>query len=356
MAYQLDILTDEADFWALSPEWNDLLVHSSANNIFLTWEWVSTWWRCFGADYQLWLVTVRENGRLQAIAPLVLRQQVRSNKIKYRELIFLGSNEAAPDHLDFIVRQDADVQVWEALTKHIWANRGHWDIIFLESAIATSTAVKLLQGYTVKRWQQESVLICPAVPLPESWEKYMQQVGGRMRRKLKRHERQLAGAGDVKFTRVIDATELPAVLSELRQMHQALPNGGAFQNMQMESFQREAATAFLQQRWLRCFRLQVDGVDIGFAYGFAYANKLYYYMTGYDPKWSHYGPGWQITAHAIRCCIEEGMQEVDILRGDEPYKYKWLAEAKKTLCLKIAGSSRGKLLMEAKAFKSALRD
>ena len=356
MTFQLDILTDEADFWALAPEWNDLLVHSSANNIFLTWEWVSTWWRYFGAEYQLWLVMVRKNGRLQAIAPLVLQQQLQSKKVKYRQLIFLGSNEAAPDHLDFIVHQDADVKVWEVLTKYIWAKRGQWDILFLESVVATSTAVKLLQGYTARRWQHESDLICPAVQLPESWEVYMQQVGGRMRRKLKRHERQLACMGEVKFTLVTDVAELPTAISELRRMHQTLPDGGAFQNTHMASFQEEVATAFLQQGWLRCFRLYVDGIDVGIAYGFGYANKLYYYMTGYDPKWSHYGPGWQITAHAIRCCIEEGMREVDILRGDEPYKYNWLAEAKKTLCVKIAGSSRGKLLMEARALKSVLRD
>ena len=357
MTLQLNILTNEAEFLALSSEWNELLQNSQANNIFLTWEWVSTWWHWFGSDYQLWMITARgETGRLLGIAPLARRQQIQSGMLPYRELVFLGSNEAAPDYLDFIAHQDASPTVLAALTQFVWANRKQWDILFLDSVVSTSTAVAQLQSYTPARWQQVSEHVCPTVPLPDSWDAYWGQLSRRMRRSIERHEDELARKGNVRYKKVTDAAELPEALKNLRQLHQALLGGGAFQDKRMEPFQQQVAAHFLRNGWLRCYRLQVDGTDIGLMYTFCYSRKIYSYMTGYDPEWSDYGPGWQITAHAIRSCIEEEVNEYDFLRGNEAYKYRWRAQAQTTLRVKIAGSPRGKLLMGARWLKSNLRD
>ena len=52
-------------FWALKPEWNDLLRRSYYDNLFLTWEWQSTWWKHLG-EGDLVLLGFRggEDGRL----------------------------------------------------------------------------------------------------------------------------------------------------------------------------------------------------------------------------------------------------------------------------------------------------
>src|SRR5712692_6709870 len=86
-------------FTSLKSEWNELLRRSTSNTLFLTWEFQSTWWSCFGAGLELRVLTARcDDGPLLAIAPLYLdrHETGRTN------LRLIGGVEVA-DYLDFIV-------------------------------------------------------------------------------------------------------------------------------------------------------------------------------------------------------------------------------------------------------------
>jgi CelD/BcsL family acetyltransferase involved in cellulose biosynthesis len=57
----------------LSKEWDDLFRRCSFSNPFVSYDWLSTWWRHFGADKELRIVTVRvETKQLVAIVPLCI--------------------------------------------------------------------------------------------------------------------------------------------------------------------------------------------------------------------------------------------------------------------------------------------
>jgi len=70
-ALHLRVVDSEVEFDALRPAWNRLLDESLDKNLFLSWEWQSTWWKHFGNGRQLNILIVEENGKLTAIAPLV---------------------------------------------------------------------------------------------------------------------------------------------------------------------------------------------------------------------------------------------------------------------------------------------
>jgi len=42
------VVDREEQLLALRPEWDRLLRTSDADNLFLTWEWMFTWWRRLG--------------------------------------------------------------------------------------------------------------------------------------------------------------------------------------------------------------------------------------------------------------------------------------------------------------------
>ena len=360
MNFQLNLLTDEAQFFALAPEWNELLQESAADNIFLTWEWLSAWLRWFGTERQPWVVTARQaDGRLLGAAPLAVRRRVQSGLLPYRELVFLGSNQAAPDHLDFIARRETADMVAPALAQYVWDNRDQWDVLSLDSVTPQGTAVTHLRQCAPARWQESREIVCPFTPLPSSWNDFRQQLGKNMRYNISRYDRKLAEAGDARYTQLTDPAELPDALASLRRLHLIARRGeeaaAAFWHGRMTSFQQEIAARFLANGWLRFYRLQLDGRDIGLTYNFYYANKLSYYMTGYDEAWRRYGPGRQIMAYTIRRAIGEGARELDFLRGEEAYKFSWAAQSRLTLHLKIAAGSRGRLLMQARRFKAGWR-
>src|SRR5438067_5582703 len=50
----------------------ELLDSSRSDCMFLTWEWLHTWWAHLGQGKRLFIVTLRSRSQLVAIAPLVL--------------------------------------------------------------------------------------------------------------------------------------------------------------------------------------------------------------------------------------------------------------------------------------------
>ena len=65
--------SDVTGFEALRREWNPLLSRSRFDTVFLTHEWLSTWWEYLG-EGELWILAFRrpQNGELVGIVPLYL--------------------------------------------------------------------------------------------------------------------------------------------------------------------------------------------------------------------------------------------------------------------------------------------
>ena len=52
------------DFRAIAEEWNAFLEKSTNNNIFLTYEWLSSWWKAFKPEtrtYYFWIARDAED-------------------------------------------------------------------------------------------------------------------------------------------------------------------------------------------------------------------------------------------------------------------------------------------------------
>src|SRR5262245_60013268 len=100
----IDRITDREAFTALREEWSDLLASSEADCVFLTWEWLHTWWNLLAAGRQLHLITVRSDGRLVGLLPLLVTPPDWRRLIPFRRFEFLGAGSVGSDYLDAIVR------------------------------------------------------------------------------------------------------------------------------------------------------------------------------------------------------------------------------------------------------------
>jgi hypothetical protein len=88
-------------FKELKDSWDNLLEETSNPNIFLTWEWLYTWWEFYSAGYQLFiLLALDQNENISGIAPFCL---ARISPIRLKVLRFLGTEEVCSDQLDFIL-------------------------------------------------------------------------------------------------------------------------------------------------------------------------------------------------------------------------------------------------------------
>ena len=57
----------------LEPEWNSLLQDSASDCLFLTWEWLSTWWKHLAEERSLAVMAIRCGGELTGIAPCCVK-------------------------------------------------------------------------------------------------------------------------------------------------------------------------------------------------------------------------------------------------------------------------------------------
>ena len=91
----IEVLTGDDAFYALKDEWNVLLNNSSADSIFLTREWISTWWKFFNKKTDPWIITARhtETKQLIGIAPLAIKKIRTITSLYDQTLIFMGNRE-----------------------------------------------------------------------------------------------------------------------------------------------------------------------------------------------------------------------------------------------------------------------
>ncbi|MBI4609206.1 MAG: GNAT family N-acetyltransferase [Candidatus Rokubacteria bacterium] len=332
-ASMVERIEDPAGFEKLRDEWDELLEESASNCLFLTWEWLHTWWRHLGEGRQLSLIAVRCEGRLIAVAPLTVRPRRVTGLVPFRVLEFLGTGSVGSDYLDLIIRRGREREAIRALVEHLADGKLMLELaqVNRHSCLAAGLATQLmLRGW---RRSRATTDICPFIRLSgHSWQSYLATLGAEHRYNFGRRLRNLTKRFDVRFERVAWEEQRRTTLSALFALHDVRwrERGGstAFCTPGLRSFHEEVSRLALQRGWLRLFVLRVDGKPAAALYGFAYGRTFYFYQAGFDPCYTKQSVGLVTLGLAIQNAIEEGVDEFDLLHGDEQYKLHWAREAR----------------------------
>ena len=109
-----------ADWFAREAEWAALVASSGADPLFLSWEWLTQWWRYFGAggEHSLHILGVYRDARLIGVAPLYRSLQSRGPLVGHSfQFIGLSRRDDAAlisEYLDVIARPEDRAAVREA--------------------------------------------------------------------------------------------------------------------------------------------------------------------------------------------------------------------------------------------------
>ena len=115
---QIQTIQTTDEFLSLRAEWNALLETSASNCVFLTHEWLSTWWKHLADGRRLHVVTARKDGNLIGVLPLAERAP-QFARMMPRILEFLGSGVIGSDYLDTIVAKESECEVMDAFADHL---------------------------------------------------------------------------------------------------------------------------------------------------------------------------------------------------------------------------------------------
>ena len=325
---RVDTIADAEGFRRLRPEWTELLAASSSDTVFLTWEWLHTWWRHFAGRRRLALMTVREGGDLVALAPLALRPPQSSRLSFAWRIEFLGSGTAGSDYLDVIVRDGSEEAALEALEEPLLRANAALDLA--QTRHGASFADRLGERLSGRGWwvRRSVTNSCPFIPLVGlSWSSYLKALGASHRANLNRRLRALARNCDVAFETARTEEERRLFLARLVELHNArrrtLDGSEAFDSPERIAFHDRFSALALERGWLRLFLLKLNGLPVASLYGLRYRDVFSFYQSGFDPAYARHSVGLVTMGWSIRAALEEGASEFDFLHGEESYKSLW---------------------------------
>jgi CelD/BcsL family acetyltransferase involved in cellulose biosynthesis len=323
-------------------EWSELAERS--RNIFATREWMSIWWRHFGADHPLFVTACRSReGGLVAILPLY-----RWSTGPLRVLRFLG--HGAGDELGPICapadRPAAAVALRASLSRAPW----RWDVFLGENLPADACWSAVLGGKLLRRHGS------PVLRFKTSnWEEFLGSLSSNLRQQVRRRERRLAREHDLRYRLANDPRRLQTDLDTLFALHTARwAEASAFAGAR-EAFHREFAACALERGWLRLWFLELDGRPLAAWYGFRFAGAESYYQAGRDPAWERGSVGFVLLSHSIRQALEDELEEYRFLRGDDPFKYRFTEDDPGLETIGISRSGVGRLALAAAGVTRRLR-
>lgn len=314
---------DAGGFDALAGEWNDLLHQSSADTIFLTLEYQRTWWECLG-EGELLLLAVRDAEELVGIVPLLAIDDQQGQ----RALATVGCVEVS-DYLDFIVAQGREDAVYGALVDYLAdAGAPAWDVLDLCNIRQDSPTLTVLPALAgACGWSASTAKddVCPVVPLPGTWEEYLQMLDKKQRHEIRRKLRRAGAAPQLSWYIVGPEHDLAAEVEHfLDLMAASTPDKGTFLTPRMRGFFRQLARVTYDAGWLQLVFLEIEGRKAAAYLNFVYDNRVLVYNSGLDwEAFPQFGAGVVLVAYCVRHAIEQGYEAFDFLRGDERYKYQF---------------------------------
>jgi CelD/BcsL family acetyltransferase involved in cellulose biosynthesis len=326
------VLTTIDDLDKLRAQWEELLAQYPPGSIFSTWEWLTTWWRAFGADQQLHVLAFEDgSSQLVGLAPLSLITRKSLGK-SWKILQLMGDGSGDSDNLDLVIAPGYAPAVVRALLDYLEDHSDLWDFCELNTVPTNSPAANVLMTSLAEpKWVHAfAETPCCQIPLPDHWDTYFKQLSGTMRKNFKYHLRRLEKRPNFRIYRCSRQNELLQCLTALFELHQKRwsSNGdpGSFSSEKRRGFYQQLSSVLLSRKWLEFWILEIGGKSIAADYGFRYKNVVYALQAGFDPSEHADSPGFCLKGEMLKALIESGVRKYDFLAGFGESKAQWNAQ------------------------------
>ncbi|HET9344617.1 MAG TPA: GNAT family N-acetyltransferase [Candidatus Limnocylindrales bacterium] len=340
--------------------WDELAAATPWATPFSGYAFHRAWWDAYGANaHEQTLVVCRPDAsRPLAIVPLMHRHEVEPDdeltKSTMRhggpttltpvaptaKAVFFGASYHA-DYATILAAPESLPAVASAVVDHLAAppspldpHPTPWDVVDLRRLRCGDPAADALaaefgrreiaEGWTLNVERED---VCPVVNLPPdaSFDDYLSTLGKKERHEIRRKIRRAEGAGEIALT---DSADPLAELEAFIDLHQKrwgalglfppTPGGDASRTFVRRMFEEHGADGPLRLAFLT-----VGTRRIAAGIHFRTDDGFLYYNAGVDPDARDLSPGVLMVAEYVRRALAEGVRRLDLLRGDEPYKYEW---------------------------------
>ena len=348
---KVDIIRSLSEFEALADEWNELLVNSDANSIFLSWEWMISWLKVH-SDKDIIVITVRnDSGRLTGVAPYYIAVMRFVMLIKYKTLRAIGDIESGAEYPDWIVRKGEEERALECIMNALLSVRSVWDCIWMPRMAGWSGASSRMRYFCSGGGLpfHERPHIFSGFVLPISASKFQLKLSKNRKQQLKRQTKKIFHSEKVSVVGCNDDMGLDRLLNDLFELNKKRWNEvgckGTFEKKPREAnFYRNFVPEAQKKGWLLLMGI-ADGRDVkAIQIGYLYNSHFHQIQEGFDPNYTA-GAGNVLRLKIIEHCIELKAEYYDFLGGYSEHKRRWGAVKREGFDIFIGnGSLKSRIL------------
>jgi CelD/BcsL family acetyltransferase involved in cellulose biosynthesis len=340
-------------FCELEPEWR--LLEEQAGLPFASFDWACAWWahlreEKLGVRDALSLRTIRSaDGKLIAIAPMVISRRPSVGPVCVRQLQFFGADPNITEVRGLVALRELRSEAYLALIEHALHNTDCWDSMQLLGMPADLDLGAVASGSNLEGLGQTSEF---QLPLPESWEAFRSALPRNIKESLRKCYNSLNRAGlEFRLEVASQPDDVGPALERFFTLHAAraertdtISHRNVFEAPASRRFLEDLCGRFAERGCLRVFQLVVDHQVVAVRIGFVVGKVLYLYFSGYDPAYAQFSVMTTTVAEAIKYAIANGFERVSLSTGNDVSKARWNPVAVTTRqALLIAPSSRAKL-------------
>ncbi len=306
--------------------WDLLLDEDPDATVFHTPRYLDAWHRTFGGTTAIRVHTVHSDGRLIGVIPDANdRQGSAGGPEEIRR--FQGGTEVT-DYLGPVSRLEDRFDVASAYVDHL-AGDVDWDE-FVAGGLPVDSSwpeafrrALAARELTIIEDGREDV--CPRVALGGDHDQVLSRLPGRLRQELIRKTRKLArDAGELELVQVPAGEVVDRLDAFLDQAAESFPDkAGFFQRPDMHTWFRTLAGEFVAEDIFRLHELHVGGLPAASTVSLVHRGTWGLYNSAFDPTLASFAPGVVMVHLLIGEASDQGQQVFDLLRGDEPYKYRY---------------------------------
>ncbi len=319
---EVDIITTYRGIELLAGEW-DVLADSIGTPT-LSYAWVSSCAKALYHNDQFFVVTVRRNGVLCGIAPLVVVERAGIKRLEFIGVSYLSE----PSGLLYSTQEVLDILAAAII-------KASYPVVLCRLPFDSPVTARLRSVSSVRCL----IVAAPsaetgAVPITSSWAEYVSRLSSRRRYDLRRGRQRAENAGNVTFRMLSPGTDnWETALADFVRIEATgwkYQKGSSLsQREDLHRVFRGYANLASQKGFLRFAFLDLNGQPIAAQLATEYSQRYWVLKVGYDEAWSFCSPGVQLLAETLHYAFEYKLLSYEFLGSDEPWLRGWGAEKRR---------------------------
>ena len=312
-----------AQWFANQAQWDALVARAATDALFLSWDWLTNWWRVFGDTVggNPDILAFYRGAQLVGLAPLYQRRLRRNGLVMTRSVQMIGIAWRDPqplisEYLDVIAGAADLGAVRDACVAHLVAQRD-WNelvIAFTGTGGEWGAAYRRLAPATGHYVRELDRSVTYQADLSEGFASYLKQLRQSTRRSVWNLRRRLGSDAAVRLEAVA-AADIDSAFAHLNRLHLLRWNKPAFIDKRLE-FHRQLAYRLAATDELRMSRLWVNGKVVSVLYDVCKGSRQYNIKMAFDPNFStQVSLGLIHLGYALEQAAEHKVASYDFLAG-----------------------------------------